>query len=214
MSIQSNIKDAYEYAFILTSAKSDIHTQWILNKFNQTENTKNIKNELLKLINTEYDSQESAKIQTITNILNETGDLKWLTEQALKVPFSLGNSSLAEFIHCNTLFKACVEYDKTNLNIDSIHLIMNIIDEKLSNPIFIKKFKDENPDIIESANKFYTKHYLENIKNKQKINTNTNETESTQIIKITKPKYTVWGIAISMIAGTCLGLFYYLKKKN
>lgn len=198
--IQIKTLSDYDYAFLLNSVKTEIQTDWILENINQLNNKPIIKQSLLNLIDFEYQSQQSSKIQTITNIINGQGDTKWLINQALQIPFSLGSSSLAEFVHCNTIFKACVEYEKTKDIEEKLNLIMITIDQKLSDSEFIRKFKNENPDIVKSIKAFALSKYKKN-------------NVVTDIKIITKPKYIVWGITLSMFAGTCLGLFFYLKKK-
>lgn len=199
-----NVDDNYEYAFMLNTAKTEIQTNWILGKINKKTNTNLIKESLEKLTENKYSSQETANIQTITNILNSTSDKEWLIKKAMEVPIYFGSSSLAEFVHLLIIFKAAVEYDGSSRDEnDILDLIKLKIDEKLSSPDFMKKLKSECPN---------TESILESIKNFYPASNTKND------VIVKKPKYFSWNMAItttmsiSMLAGTCLGLFFYLKK--
>lgn len=201
------VDDNYEFAFMLNTVKTEIQTNWILGKMNKKTNTNLIKESLEKLTEYKYNSQEIANIQTITNILNSTSDKEWLIKKAMEVPIYFGNSSLAEFVHLLIIFKAAVEYDGlTRDDNDTLDLIKWKIDEKLSSPDFMKKLKSEYPNtesILESIKDFYPT-----------INT----TDTTNDVIVQKPKYFSWNMiitttmSISVLTGTCLGLFFYLKK--
>lgn len=194
----SVVNDEYTYVFVLNMVRTTIQNQWILDKTKQVKNAEFIKEKLLELINDEYESQRTAKKASVERVICGQGDLMWLINEALKLPFSSGSTYMAQFIHCNALFKACVEYEKTKLNEEKINTMMSTIDEKLSSPEFMKNFKNENPDIIKTIEDIHL--------SKTKI-----DTHEKQII-LKKPRYVVWGIITTLFTGTSIGLYFYLKK--
>lgn len=193
-------KKEYEpYATALNIAKNEITNQWILEDIEKVEHTKLIRKLLLDLVITEYESQKSSKISTVTNVVLGKGDVNHLISKAMLVPFSYGPTYLAQFIHSSALLKACIDYDKNSLSNEKkerINQMMSQIDTILSSAEFMKGFFLENPDILKSIDIFKKE------KNKQ------------YTIKTKKPKYIVWGFAFSLLTGTCVGLYFYLGKKN
>lgn len=205
------------YVFMLNSARTEIQNELLLQKFGQSENTQTIKKNLSELINLEYESQRSAVNSIIERVVNsysnshshsysQGSSLEYLISEALKPPFSIGSSAISKFIHCNTLFKACVEYESTKLNEHKINTMMSTIDAVLSTPDFIEQFKNENPDINDAIIKFKDNKY-----NKDNKSNKTNK----KIVKVYKPRYFIWGVsAISLFTGTSIMFYFYLKKKN
>lgn len=194
--------------FILNAVRVDLQNEWFLQKNNQRDKAIIIKEKFRQLIDNEYQSQQMCKLGSINRILKNQGDIQITIEDALKLHYSEGNSFLAQFIHCNSMFKACLDYTSsghynnilsllTDTQIQQkLSIILSSIDKKLSSVDFQSGFEKENPNILAALDSL----------EKQKQNDN-----NIIITHKRKPRYLIWTFVGVVMIGTTIGL--YLKKK-
>lgn len=198
---------------MLNAAIIEIHHEVIFKNSECAQQAQQIKNMLRLLINEDYNSQQVARFNTIETIVASNGDINTLIDKALAPTF--GNDTyLTQIIHHCSLFLVCLAYPQSSLPTalrviesnsqsdkqmleNKINIILTKISTKLSSNDFLSGTIQENKNITESLT--------------ARLNSNKNATQLVRPRR--KPRYFVWSIMGSLVVGTGVGLYFYLKKK-
>lgn len=192
----------FEYSVII----SELLNGYILTETNRLNAIKKIKEQVKSFVDDDYNSQRENRTASIIRVVDESANL----DDALKPPFSSGNSYFTRMIHYLSMFRACVDClsimnkseQSTVMSIISgdvkikqnkINKIMEEINSKILDPDFINGFIKENPDI-------------DNLEKKQ-------TTRIIPLIKRKKPRYYSWALIGLFVTATPFGIYFYLKKK-